>query len=365
MHTDHNTLSTFDSDKSSQTSTKLFDRKRRLLICSLNALSLLKHKSEIEMLLRDNKIDILALNEIKIDEIVDDSLISIDGYFHERHDRNRHGGGVLIYIKDTITSERLQNDDTKLCDLETITIQVKPKCAKPFVIIAWYRPPNHKIDDILNIKKVYKTFDKTETEVIILGDVNCDDLPDQDKNSIVAKLRGFYKQYQFRQLIKHPTRTTDKFSTLLDHFATNKSNFITLSGSKYIGFSDHDLVFGICKISGSMQKEPKIVNCRNTQHYTPEIFRKALSEVSWEHILTAMDPNTMSELWLDQFTDILDQIASLKQRKVKNSYAAYIDKDLRQTMLLQDFYKKKHARFKDPSDWSAYKKLRNEASSKI
>ena len=61
MHTDHDTLSTFDSDKSSQTSTKLFDRKRRLLIYSLNAPSLLKHKSEIEMLLRDNKIDIFAL----------------------------------------------------------------------------------------------------------------------------------------------------------------------------------------------------------------------------------------------------------------------------------------------------------------
>ena len=157
MHADHDTLSTFNSDKSSQTSTKLFDRKRGLLICSLNAPSLLKHKSEIEMLLRDKKIDILALNETKIDEIVDDSLISIDGYFHERHDRNRHGGGVLIYIKDTITYEKLQTpDDSRLCHLETTTIQVKPKCVKPFVIIAWYRPPNHKIDDILNIEKCIK-----------------------------------------------------------------------------------------------------------------------------------------------------------------------------------------------------------------
>ena len=43
------------------------------------------------------------LNETKIDEIVDDSLINIDGYFHERHDRNRHGGGVLIYVEDSIT----------------------------------------------------------------------------------------------------------------------------------------------------------------------------------------------------------------------------------------------------------------------
>ena len=178
---------------------------------------------------------------------------------------------------------------------------------------------------------MYKTFDKTETEVIILRNVNCDDLPDQDKDSIVAKLRGFYGQYQFRQLIKHPTRTTDKSSTLFDHFATNKPNFITLSGSKSIGFSDHDLVFCIRKISGSMRKEPEIVNYRNTEHYTPEIFRKAIYEVSLEHILNAKDSDNMSELWLDQFTEILDQIVPLKQRKVKNRCAPYIDKDLRQT----------------------------------
>ena len=34
-------------------------------------------------------------------------------------------------------------------------------------------------------------------------------------------------------------------------------------------------------------------------------------------------------------------------------------------MLPQDFYKKKHAKFKNPSDWLAYKKLRNEANYKI
>ena len=34
-------------------------------------------------------------------------------------------------------------------------------------------------------------------------------------------------------------------------------------------------------------------------------------------------------------------------------------------MLPRDFYKKKHAKFKDPSDWLAYKKLGNEANFKI
>ena len=189
-------------DSLKQDSTRLFDKKKGLLIYSLNAPSLLKHKVEIEMLLRENKIDILALNETKINETVCDSLISIEGYNHECYDRNRHGGGVLVYIKDTITYDRILDSDLEPNSLETVSIQIKPKCAKPFVIIAWYRPPKHKIDDILNIEKLYKNHDKSNTEVIIMGDSNCDDLPDQDNSSIVAKLRAFYKQYQFKQLIR-------------------------------------------------------------------------------------------------------------------------------------------------------------------
>ena len=41
------------------------------------------------------------------------------------------------------------------------------------------------------------------------------------------------------------------------------------------------------------------------------------------------DPDLMTEKWLDQFTEILDQIAPFRQRKVKNSYAPFIDKELK------------------------------------
>ena len=70
--------------------------------------------------------------------------------------------------------------------LETVSIQIKPKCAKPFVIdiIAWYHSPKHKIDDILNIEKLYKNHEKSNNEVIIIGDSDCDDLLDQDNSSM-------------------------------------------------------------------------------------------------------------------------------------------------------------------------------------
>ena len=120
------------------------------------------------MPLRENKIEILALNETKICDIVS---ISIDGYNYERCERNRHGGGVLVYIKNTIAHDRMHESDIvpdNNC-IETITIQIKPKCAKPFAIIAWYRPPYHNTDDILNIERIYKIHDKTNSEIIIMG----------------------------------------------------------------------------------------------------------------------------------------------------------------------------------------------------
>ena len=147
-------------DRSTKENARLFDKKKGLLICSLNAPSLLKHKVEIEMLLRENKIDIFALNETKISETLCDSLISSKGYNHKRYDRNRHGGGVLVYIKDIITYDRIPDSDLE---------------------------PN-----ILNIEKLYKNHDKSNIEIIIMGDSNCDDQPDQGKSSIVAKLRAFY-----------------------------------------------------------------------------------------------------------------------------------------------------------------------------
>ena len=102
---------------------------------------------------------------------------------------------VLVYIKNTIAYDRLHESDIvpDLNCIETVTIQIKPKFGKPFAIIAWYRLPNYNTDDILNIERIYKVHDKTNNGIIIMGDLNCDDLLDQDKNSIVAKLRGFYR----------------------------------------------------------------------------------------------------------------------------------------------------------------------------
>ena len=76
-----------------------------MLIWSLNVCLLLKHKPEIEVLLHDNNIDILALNETKLDPNILKCHTDIDGYHHERFNRNRHGSGICVYIKILLTTK--------------------------------------------------------------------------------------------------------------------------------------------------------------------------------------------------------------------------------------------------------------------
>ena len=130
------------------------------------------------------------------------------------------------------------------------------------------------------------------------------------------------------------------------------------------GFSDHDLIFGIRKISSKLNREPKIVRSRQLKHYNKNEFMLSLKQVDWKVILKGGDINTMSTKFEDQFIAILDKHAPLRERKVKNSYALYIYHELRHKMFLRDLHKKRFNKSRNPDDWARFKKLRNEINSK-
>ena len=64
----------------------------------LNIASLPKHLDEICFLLHDKKLDILILNETRLDSSISDNLVSIKGYDILRSDRKGNAGGVCMYI---------------------------------------------------------------------------------------------------------------------------------------------------------------------------------------------------------------------------------------------------------------------------
>ena len=50
------------------------------------------------------------------------------------------------------------------------------------------------------------------------------------------------------------------------------------------------------------------------------------------------------------------------QRKVRNSYAPYTDKELKHKMFMRDFYKKRFSKTKNTDDWKFYQDFRNTAN---
>ena len=50
----------------------------------------------------DQSLDIIAINETKLDQSISDAQLHIDDYTLLRKDRTRQGGGVAFYIRNTI-----------------------------------------------------------------------------------------------------------------------------------------------------------------------------------------------------------------------------------------------------------------------
>ena len=75
------------------------------VMASLNINSLLAHIDDLRIFVTDSKIDILAINETKLDSSIGDSEISLPGFKVVRRDRpvnGRCGGGVCIYLRNNI-----------------------------------------------------------------------------------------------------------------------------------------------------------------------------------------------------------------------------------------------------------------------
>ena len=103
------------------------------MITSIHVNGLLKNIDELKLLVDEEDLDILAINETKLDNETSNEIISLDNFDLRRKDRNRHGGGVAIYIRDDI--KYLQRYNLHNHTLELISIEIRPFHSEPFNIL--------------------------------------------------------------------------------------------------------------------------------------------------------------------------------------------------------------------------------------
>ena len=111
---------------------KEMSNNRGFKLAALNIVSLQAHIDELRVYMHSKVIDILAINESRLSSSISNGEVSIPGYILERNDPNRDGGGVALYIRNTINYELLHYyDDDRL---EWLGIKVNKFMTKPFIV---------------------------------------------------------------------------------------------------------------------------------------------------------------------------------------------------------------------------------------
>ena len=121
--------------------------KQRLIFATLNLNSIRYKFEELKLLVLDN-IDVLVVNETKLDSTFPVNQFEIIGFNMYRIDRTDSGGGTIIYVRDDISCKELDKH-TFPSDIEGIFIELNLKKYK-ILLLGTYSPPSQDKTYFLN-----------------------------------------------------------------------------------------------------------------------------------------------------------------------------------------------------------------------
>ena len=163
-----------------------------MIISSINVNGLLKNIDELKLLVDEEDLNILAINETELDNEASNEITSLDNFDLRRKNRNRHGGGVAIYIRDDL--KYLQRYDLPKHTLELTCIDILPFCSEPFNSVAWYRPPSDPKDTLHQLENILGFLDKEGKETILLDDTNYNFLSNQGQTETLSYQNNIVRQ---------------------------------------------------------------------------------------------------------------------------------------------------------------------------
>ena len=306
---------------------KLEARSRKdLRVAHLNVYSLRNKMEELKCLQLICKFDILAITETHLDKSVLDMELQIDGMKVLRLDRReRKGGGCVIYYAEYLKATHRK--DLARSGLEAIWLQVQFPCTSVLLSVI-YRPPDApRASYDLIAEALEKAWLKT-TNIVLLGDFNCDFLCPTDADGATqpalgmkaACLQSVFDSFNMHNVILEATRVTLSSCTLIDLIVTTRKDLITFSGVFPLGISDHSLIYATMNLK-KKRPPPKCITVRDYKKLDLEAFRHDLATVPFYVASVFDDADDVQWAWQNLFDNICNHHAPWKQVKIRRTSA--------------------------------------------
>ena len=115
--------------------------------------------------------DLFLISESKLDSTFSINQFHIFGFKVFRRDRNRFGGGLILYINENISCRPL-NDHPTFSDLELIAIEIHQNKGR-WLFIGIHKPPSQSDIEFTNRSNLIIDYYSPKYEhLILIGDFN-------------------------------------------------------------------------------------------------------------------------------------------------------------------------------------------------
>ena len=305
------------------------------------------------------KPDIVSITETWLYEDICESESYIIGYKCVRCDRNRHGGGVALFI-----SEKLEFQVT-MCgpkELEFLLVSVyNVNNANERVYVGlWYRPPDNMavLDDLYSILE--SLYISVFSSFVLLGDFNINFYNQQ--HPLFCKLSTILHNFVLKQVITQPTHfSSSGNSSLIDLVLLSvPSQLAHCRVIPPLSNSDHNGVD--LTLKWSRHQRPVKARKRTIWRYAHADFDKAnnlLGMTDWTFLLNQPNIDTAWDMWKQKFMSIMEECipkATIKQRR----NLPWMNRCIKAKIMKRNNIYRKARSTNDPTLWSRYTSLRNE-----
>ena len=296
--------------------------------------------------------------ETKLANDITDEEISIEGYFTIRNDRDRNGGGVLLYYKDSLAAfeeHKIQVPNT----IEGVWINVQCQ-SQTWLFACVYRPPTDlSFYDTFNtmLEKIWST----RKNIVILGDLNSDLSPQRYEDAgshLGRRLLRILRSYGMKCVIKEPTRISDVAQTLIDLIIVSHAEKITMAGVSHLGISDHSFVYANLRMR--KEKSPLLIKTiNNYRTFNQQKFRNDIEGAPWSVCEIFDDIDDQVWAWQHLYQRIVSDHIPTRQMRMRKNKLPWITNEIRKEQNKHYHLLKLYKANKDTHTWSLYKATRN------
>ena len=290
---------------------------------------------------------------------ITDNEIAIDGYNVVRQDRNREGGGVLLYINNSFSFSRCDSWNDLLIEAVALKISLRKK---PLIISSIYRPPSSNSEHFSNMITYMERVLANVHDTIFVGDFN---LNVSKKGPDLDKVELLCNTLSLAQLISKSTRTTLHTSTCIDLLFTNIPLRHTFTDVLTTSFSDHCPIYTNVNLSIPTSGSRTVRFRCYDNFYQDQFYLDLINSPVLSNLYEITDINLAWKVFIDEFLGICDSHAPIKERRVKVRKNPWMTPEIIDLMFHRDSLRQKGIKHKDPTIWDQYIKIRNNVTKVI